>query len=248
MPNSTVSVSRTNQMTSPAFLRRYTELAPLLYLLEKRAITLLNPRLWDDRNDSYFLEIYRQKKHLDCVVALCFTEASETYHHWRVFAAGASGVCLEFDKPRFLKSMEAHRGLRTGSVKYLTIKQLAATRSPDLPFVKRYPYRDEREFRLIYEDAANATGPRDIAFDPRALRAVVVNPWMPSAVFESVKKVICGTDGWEHLKVRRTTLVDNERWRKLGNGGDEPANKALQPTNRSPLKVKIRRPSRAARG
>ena len=39
----------------------------------------------------------------------------------------------------------------------------------DLPFVKRYPYRDEREFRVIYEDKTNATGPKDVSFAPLAL-------------------------------------------------------------------------------
>ena len=235
-------------MTKKPFLRRYTELAPLLYLLEKRAITLLNPRLWDDRNDSYFIELYRQRKSLECVVALCFTEASETYHHWRVFAAGGSGVCLEFDKTLLLRSVEGFQGLRSGSVEYMTIDQLAAANSPDLPFVKRYPYRDEREFRVIYEDKTSATGPKDVSFDPQALRTVVVNPWMPSAVFESVKNVIRSTDGWAHLKVRRTTLVDNERWRKLGKGRDEPANKALQPTIRAPKSRRSKAVSGAARG
>jgi len=216
--------------------------------MEKRAITLLNPRLWDDRNDSYFLEVYRQKKGLECVVALCFTQAFETYHHWRVFAAGTSGVCLEFDKAKLLESIKDLHGLRTGSVEYMTIQQLAAAESPDLPFVKRYPYRDEHEFRIIYEDRSNATGPKDVAFDPQALRAVIVNPWMPSAVFASVKKVICGTQGWKHLKVRRTTLVDNERWRKLGKGGDEPANRALQATRHGDNKAKALSRASSARG
>jgi hypothetical protein len=236
-----------------SFLRRYTDLAPLLYLLEKRVITLLNPRLWDDRNDAYFLELYRQKKCLECVLALCFTEASETYHHWRVFAGGSSGVCLEFDKTLLLTSLDGVPGLRTGSVQYLTINALekAAAKSPDLPFVKRYPYRDEREFRLIYEDSKGATAPKDVPFDPTALRKVVINPvinpWMANSVYESVKVVLRGIEGWDHLRVQRTTLVDNERWRQLGKRG-EPSNQALPPTGRTSKKVTSKRRSKAPRG
>jgi hypothetical protein len=35
-------------MAKHGFLRRYTELGPVLYLLQKRMLTLLSPRLWDD--------------------------------------------------------------------------------------------------------------------------------------------------------------------------------------------------------
>jgi Protein of unknown function (DUF2971). len=183
-------------------------------------------------------------------LALCFTEASETYHHWRVFAAGSSGVCLEFDKTSLLRSIESVRELRSSSVKYLTITALekANTASRDLPFVKRYPFRDEKEFRIIYEDAQTASAPKDIPIEPSALRGVVVNPWMPNAVYESVKGVILGVQGWEHLRVHRTTLVDNERWRQLGQRGIEPSNGALQPSIRARKQVKTKGRSRAARG
>ena len=36
----------------PASLRRYTSLPGLLYLLQKRALTLLDPRSWEDSDDS----------------------------------------------------------------------------------------------------------------------------------------------------------------------------------------------------
>jgi hypothetical protein len=33
--------------------RRYTNLAAVVHLLHAKAITLLNPATWDDRNDAY---------------------------------------------------------------------------------------------------------------------------------------------------------------------------------------------------
>ena len=63
------------------FLRCYTNLPALLYLLRERKITLLDPETWDDKNDSHFLSVYREKKSFKCVLALCFTQVSETYHH-----------------------------------------------------------------------------------------------------------------------------------------------------------------------
>ncbi len=83
---------------SKAFLRRYTDLPGLIYVLRERKITLLDPQSCDDSNDSHYLTLYKQKKRLGSVLALCFTQASETYHRWRVFANGASGVCITFNR------------------------------------------------------------------------------------------------------------------------------------------------------
>jgi hypothetical protein len=58
------------------FLRRYTN------LLKEQKITLLDPESWEDKNDSHFMSLYRKKKSLKSVLALCFTQASETFHHW----------------------------------------------------------------------------------------------------------------------------------------------------------------------
>jgi hypothetical protein len=44
--------------------RGYTNIPALLYLLRERKITLLDPASWDDKNDSYFLLLYREKKDL----------------------------------------------------------------------------------------------------------------------------------------------------------------------------------------
>lgn len=77
-------------------MRRYTELPSLIYMLAYRKITLLDPSSWDDKNDSYFFSLYRDKVKLKSVLALCFTQARDTYHHWRVFAPGSAdvpGIC-----------------------------------------------------------------------------------------------------------------------------------------------------------
>jgi hypothetical protein len=102
---------------SETALRRYTQLAPLIHLLHRQSVTLLSPSKWDDKNDAYFLEVYRRKQALGSVLALCFAECAETYHHWYVFA-GTSGVCLEFAKERLVSSVCETKGVRCGPVKY----------------------------------------------------------------------------------------------------------------------------------
>src|SRR5215471_8920008 len=63
-------------------------------MLTEKRITLLDPETWDDKNDSHFLRLYRETNQLQSVLALCFSQHGETYHHWRVFASGASGICI----------------------------------------------------------------------------------------------------------------------------------------------------------
>ncbi|MGB5081258.1 MAG: DUF2971 domain-containing protein, partial [Burkholderiales bacterium] len=125
---------------SDTYLRRYTDIPALIYLLNERKITLLDPQSWDDSNDSHYLTLYKEKKKLESVLALCFTQAGETYHHWRVFADGSSGVCIRFKRPELLSAIKKQPGLRTRTVTYLTLEEIRDKKPAihDLPFLKRW--------------------------------------------------------------------------------------------------------------
>src|ERR1700745_856554 len=88
--------------TKPQVLGRYTDLPALIHLLRRKCITFLDPATWDDKNDSYYMELYKENKGLKTGLALCFSMTSETYHHWRVFAGGASGICIRFKRDELL--------------------------------------------------------------------------------------------------------------------------------------------------
>lgn len=80
----------------PAYLRRYTDLPSLLHILGTKKLTLLDPKTWDDKNDQYFMSLYKDVSGLRSLLALCFSESPEKYHHWRVFSHGPSGVSKSF--------------------------------------------------------------------------------------------------------------------------------------------------------
>ena len=107
---------------------------------------LVNPVLWDDRNDSYYIEKYAQLEGLESVYALCLAEAAETYHHWRVFSHGSGGACVEFDKDMLLKSVKKIDGLKAKYVNYKTIVNLRDLnpRKHELPFLKRYAFEGKK--------------------------------------------------------------------------------------------------------
>lgn len=86
----------------------------------------------------------------------------------------------------------------------------------DLPFIKRYPFRDEGEFRLIHEEQNEELDFKDIELDITTISKVVVNPWVPKTVFASIKKSIQEIPDCSSRTVNRTTLVDNDEWKRIG--------------------------------
>src|SRR5271165_3347629 len=125
--------------TPKKFLRRYTDLPGLIHLLQTETNTFLDPASWDDKNDAYFMELYKQHKKLSTLLAICLSMDSETYHHWRVFSNGSSGVCISFHREHLIHSLRDPSSIRYGDVRYLKIKELRANpAAPDeLPFLKR---------------------------------------------------------------------------------------------------------------
>jgi hypothetical protein len=140
---------------SSAHLRRYTDLTALIYLLRKRRLTLLDPSSWDNSNDSYYLTLYKEKRKLNSVLALCFTESDERCHYWLVFAPSASGVCMRFNRSGLLAAVGKQRGLQVKPVSYLTLDDMRSKKlkTAELPFLKRFAFQHESEVRMIYESA-----------------------------------------------------------------------------------------------
>lgn len=195
--------------------RRYTNLVSGIQILRQRAITLLNPELWDDRNDSYGLLQYMNALEAKSILALCFAERHETYHHWRVFSPGMDGLCIEFDKAKLLQAFACVPGGCVGSVKYYEIQELKETllTVEQLPFVKRFPYRDEREFRLIDVDMDEELDFKSFPITLDCIRRINLSPWMPKSMADSVRATIRMLPGCERLSINRSTLVDNDQWK-----------------------------------
>ena len=190
----------------------------LLYLLNERKITLLDPQSWDDSNDSHYLELYREKKKLESVLVLCFTQASETYHHWRVFANGSSGVCIRFKRAELLKIIRAQQSIRTGTVKYLTLPEMRDKKPKirELPFLKRYAFEQEDEFRIIYESKTAIKPMLDITIPLSCIERITLSPWLPQPLSRHIKQTLKSIKGCSELEIARSTLIGNEEWKKLG--------------------------------
>jgi len=222
---------------SNSLVHRYTDLPVLFYTLQKRRLKFLDPQSWDDKNDSYFLSLYRKSKELSCLLALCFSATNETYHHWKVFANGSGGVRVSFDKQRLVKLVNEYEGFRCGMVRYRRLNQLneGAPKIQELPFLKRDPYRHEEEFRIIFQSRTFEQKPIYIHLPLTLIQGISLSPWLNERLVAPVISMIKKIDGCENLKIHKSTLISNELWKSYGDEalGLEPSPEEIEPPKRS---------------
>jgi uncharacterized protein YlbG (UPF0298 family) len=111
--------------------------------------------------------------------------------------------------------LRSQDGFKIGDVVYRSIPSIEAIppKLEELPFVKRVPYTDENEFRIIYVNRNKVEKIKVIPLDLLSIRRVTLSPWLSEEVGRTVAKVIRDIDGCGHLKVARSTLLENERWK-----------------------------------
>ena len=202
-------------------LRRYTELPYVVDYLLTEELALLNPATWDDRNDSFYIEEYARQSQFKSIYALCLADCAETYHHWRVFSHGSGGACIQFKRDEFMAEIAKVDGLRSEKVKYKTIDALrrAAPTLDELPFLKRYAFQNEDEFRLVYATKTEGQPIHRIKVPRKCIDCVILSPWLPSEVADRVKETLKTIPGCSEVKIYRSTLVENHDWKKMANGG-----------------------------
>ncbi|MDZ7840862.1 MAG: DUF2971 domain-containing protein [Gammaproteobacteria bacterium] len=184
-------------------LRRYTELPYIVDYLHTEEFALLNPASWDDRNDSFYIEEYARRADVQSVYALCLADCAETYHHWRVFAHGSGGACIQLKREAFHSALSKVKGLRSGKVRYKTIKELrdAKPSLDDLPFLKRFAFKNEGEFRLFYASKTQGPPIYRIPVPRSCVDRVILSPWLPNIVATRVKKTLKSIPGCSNVKI-----------------------------------------------
>jgi len=199
-------------------LFRFTSLSALLDLLQTKQLTLLNSEKWEDRNDVYFLEEYRKSISAEKVLAICFTRGGERFHHWKTFTSGTDGVRIEFIKDELLRQIPSENGFLHGAVRYQKIAALEEKPplTAALPFLKRLPYGDEKEYRIIFVEGEDKNSvKRPFGIDVSCIARITLNPWIHSSHVPNLKRIIQSIDGCQKLKVGGSTLLQNERWKKV---------------------------------
>ncbi len=218
------------------FVRRYTSISAVIDILRRRELPLLDPETWDDRNDRYFMALYKEKKGLEGLYGLCAAQCSETYHHWRVFTGTADGACIEIKREPLEAAVNKTLGMRCGAVDYLRLEEVEAFTKKDvdrLPFVKRLGFAAEEEYRIIAE-TDDAQGPAiQIDFPLSWINKIYLNPWLPKPIAESVIKTLRAIRGCGRIEVGKSLLIESARWKRAGDkvvGRKPPARTKLMTT------------------
>jgi hypothetical protein len=108
--------------------------------------------------------------------------------------------------------------VRAELVKYTKLEDLQrkqAIACDELPFLKRWPYGDEREFRVVYTNLSETVAAKDYPIALSSIRRITLSPWMPRVLSASVKAALRSIDGCSRLNVFQSTLVSNELWKKF---------------------------------
>ncbi len=200
-------------------LNRFTTLPTLLDLLRRRKIVLRDPSTWEDKNDVKVILEYKRQKKIPKLFVVCFCVGGETVHHWKTYADGISGCCIEFDKKRLLKCFRGVPGVRCGDVVYRTIEEVIKeiknnTIEPnDYPFIKRYPYQFEKEFRILWE--GKTVGKTiDLDIDLKSIKKITLSQRMSEDLYTSMEKLLHVEINDSSIQINRSTLYENSRWIK----------------------------------
>jgi len=194
-------------------LNRFTTLPILLDLLERKKLTLLNPILWEDKNDSEIILEYKKRKNIKNLFALCFSHNDETIHHWKTFSNGPSGCLIEFDAEKLISHIKKIPGIKIGKVEYKRINEVQKNKiSVDkMPFTKRWPYRCEEEFRIIIETNEEMDFYEiDIQLD--FIKKVTISQQMPKQIYETIKKKLKNSKDNPDSRINKSTLYENFNW------------------------------------
>ncbi len=85
----------------------------------------------------------------------------------------------------------------------------------DLPFLKRFAFADENEFRFVYESRTKCSK-LDIPIPMSCVLKVTLSPWLHPDVADIVKIVLRSIDGCKQLRISRSTLIGNTEWKEFG--------------------------------
>jgi hypothetical protein len=202
---------------------------------------------WEDKNDSHYLVKYGERKGFQSLYALCFTTAAETSHHWKTFCPGADGVCVKIRTEPFLAHLNSLDGVVHDQVIYKLIDEVEAEAPPtdQLPFLKRYPFRDEAEYRVLFRStAATKLKSHHIPFDLSFVQEITLSNSLPNDLRIPLVELLRSIDGCSKIKISRSTLNDNSRWKKACDRAAQPLG---QPDAREVALLSTLRPSGSGR-
>jgi hypothetical protein len=200
------------KITRVKYLSRYTSISALLCMLESKELRLSNPENWLDRTDAAFLKKYAENEKKE-VRALCFFDRYDKNNYWEIYAK--YGCMIEFDKKMLFEKIEDSDDFDFRKVKHMNQRSFKFEKhKKDLPFIKQWSYKNEKECRLIWKgsDEKNAVIPVNL----KSIRRIVISGDIDEKSVKSLREIIYRiTDkAISKDKITHSKLYNNEKWVK----------------------------------
>lgn len=137
----------------------------------------------------------------------------------------AISVRIQFDRSKLIEAIHKHRGVIThGDIEYLTHKELEALANvrkgadpiPRLPFIKRYGFRDESEFRIIYESNRRRVSTIDIRIPMSCIKEITFSYKLNYDDYKAIRKNLLSMRECKDMKVSRSNITGSKAWKAVG--------------------------------
>lgn len=207
----------------PMKLNRFTHWRELSDLVKTKMLLLRGTTNWEDKNDVEVIKEYEKQKGKKVFVK-CFCATNETIHHWRSYAKGPKGCCIQFDTLKLMKYInDFDDDILPSLVHYRYISDIK-TKQPPLklyPFTKRKPYRIEHEYRIICLGTLKETVKKiPIQFD--CIKKITFSPEISDNMFITKRKLLrkLFKRSPKVLPINKSTVIRNENWISLFKSSD----------------------------
>ena len=68
---------------------------------------------------------------------------------------------------------------------------------------------------MVYVDKVSTLEVKDYPIELSWIRRITLSPWINKALFKSVKETLHSIRGCSNIQISRSTLFENEQWRRL---------------------------------
>jgi len=209
MLTTAITESKKEVSDFPKYLKHYTTLDKLISILSKMELHLGGIDKWEDKNDAASVRAYASHRAVT-VKVLCFAYGDETVHHWNTFAQGPTGCRIDFNNDLFEEKIKNINGLVFGEMKYLKRPfDLSQYNVDDYPFMKRFPYECENEFRIIWAEKGN---PPPIPIKG-LIKRITLSPHVNGNAVDAIRELLDKNYGIK--EVCMSQILDFKEWTNL---------------------------------
>ncbi len=144
---------------------------------------------WPDKNDVYCLEEFKKAECLKELRVLCFTKSTDRINFWDSYGGtklrNPDCIRLVFDGNQIRGAFCNQANFLHGDVQYSKFSDLESKKKSDLPFLKRFQFKSENEYRIISKNDQSYWD-----FPKNSLKKIILSPYLSGEQVKTRKKQV----------------------------------------------------------